>query len=136
MVPEERDEMRERERGRNYMPREQKRKKQVGVEWSERTSFSDAACTGKKKGFLTPEFLDFLASPCIMYASRERRGIRSQNAKKRVIYHTIMVPVPRKGPNCQISLKESFFSCRGLRRTALKSLNREACLNRSSFDYV
>ena len=43
MAPEERDEMRS--GGRNYMPREQRRKKQVGV--SECTS-SDAARTKKK----------------------------------------------------------------------------------------
>ena len=44
MAPKERDEMRS--GGRNYMPREQRRKKQVGV--SECTS-SDAAARTKKK---------------------------------------------------------------------------------------
>ena len=44
MAPEERDEMRS--GGRNYMPREQRRKKQVGV--SECTSSDEAARTKKK----------------------------------------------------------------------------------------
>ena len=49
------------------MPREQKRKNQVGVECG--TSSNDAACmSGRKR--LASEFLDFLAVLCMHYAAK------------------------------------------------------------------